>query len=307
MARELLSSTNAYIYKGYNNDHPYRGGDVPRQRRRPNEGVLNLGLRQVGNRTVLHDCYAHVPLRVLRPIYPDDTGVAYLYLLNPCGGVLGGDTYSIQATLDAGAQVYITTPSATKLYAAPDQPACQQLDFTLHDGAVLTYLPEPTIPFANAAFRQHMTVRLGDGAYAFLGEVLAPGRLARDEMFAYREYCASLRVEDPHGNIWLIDHTRLYPQQDDLHALGILEGYCYLGTFYALGHHPALDAALALVLHDLLDGDPHLVGSATTLAHGGIALRFLADTPTSANQALYQICNVLRQQVLGHPAVPRRI
>lgn len=280
---------------------------MPGQPRRPNEGVLHLGLRQVGNRTVLHDCYAHVPLRVLRPVYPDDTGTAYLYLLNPCGGVLGGDTYTIQATLDAGAQAYITTPSATKLYAAPDRPACQRLDFTVHDGAVLTYLPEPTIPFANAAFRQHMTVRLGDGAGAFLGEILAPGRLARGEMFAYREYSASLRVEDAHGDVLLIDRTRLHPQQDDLRALGMLEGFYYLGTFYALGDHAALDAALASALHDLLEGDPHLVGSATTLAQGGIAIRFLADTPMSANQALYRICNVLRQQVLGHPAAPHRI
>lgn len=280
---------------------------MPGQPRRPNEGVLNLGLRQVGHRTVLHDCYAHVPLRVLRPVYLDDTGTAYLYLLNPCGGVLGGDTYTIQATLDAGAQAYVTTPSATKLYAAPGQPACQQLDFTLRDGAVLTYLPEPTIPFANAAFRQHMTVRLGNGACAFLGEILAPGRMARDELFAYREYCTTLQVEDAHGDVLLIDRTRLHPQQDDLRALGMLEGYYYLGTFYALGDHTVLDATLALALHNLLDGDPHLVGSATPLAQSGIAIRFLADTPMSANQALYRICNLLRQQVLGHPAAPHRL
>jgi urease accessory protein UreH len=87
----------------------------------------------------------------------------------------------------------------------------------------------------------------------------------------------------------------------------MLEGYDYLGTFYALGDHAAFDAALAPALHDLLDGDPHLVGSATTLAQGGIAIRFLANTPMSANQALYRICNVLRQQVLGYPAAPHRI
>jgi urease accessory protein len=269
--------------------------------------VLRLGLRQVANRTVLHDCYAHVPLRVLRPIYPDDTGTAYLYLLNPCGGVLGGDTYTIHATLDAGAQAYITTPSATKLYAAPAQPACQQLDFTLHDGAVLTYLPEPTIPFANAAFRQYMTVRLGDGAGAFLGEILAPGRMARNEIFAYREYSTSLRVEDADGDIFLIDRTRLHPQQDDLRALGLLEGYYYLGTCYALGSFAARSATLAPALHDLLDDHPHLVGSATTLAQGGIAIRFLADTSIRANQALYRICKLLRQQVRGYPAAPHRI
>ena len=105
--------------------------------RHPVAGVLRLGLRRTGTRTVLYDCYARTPLRVLRPIYLDDTGMAYLYILNPCGGVVSGDTYTLHITLNPGAQAYVTTPSATQLYATLRTPAEQHIDFTLNPGTVL--------------------------------------------------------------------------------------------------------------------------------------------------------------------------
>ena len=146
--------------------------------------MLQLVLRRVGARTIVQDCYYHVPLQVLRHVYLDETGTAYVYLLNPGGGVLGGDTYTSTVTVGAGAHAYLTTPSATKLYAAPGAATQQHIEFTLHAGAVLRYLPEQTIPFANAALQQQMTIRLGPGACVFLGEIVAPGRLARGESFA---------------------------------------------------------------------------------------------------------------------------
>ena len=67
--------------------------------RRPNEGVLWLVLRRAGQRTVLHDCYFQVPLQVLRPLYLDEVGTAYVYLVSPCGGGGGGGNASINPPL----------------------------------------------------------------------------------------------------------------------------------------------------------------------------------------------------------------
>jgi urease accessory protein len=253
---------------------------------------------------VVQDCYSRVPLQVLRSLYLDDTGTAYVYLLNPGGGVLGGDIYSIAVTVETGAHAYLTTPSATKLYAAPGAATQQHIEFMLHTGAVLTYLPEQTIPFANAAFHQRMTIRLGTGACVFLGEIVAPGRLARGECFAYREYCTSLCVEDTQGRTLLLERTRLQPQRQALYGLGLLEGYPYLGTFYALGAD--LPATVADHLHDLLICRPRLIGSATMLEHGGLAVRLLGEDHQSVSRALYTVWNTLRQHVLGYPAVPHR-
>jgi len=271
------------------------------------EGILRLGLRRSGARTVLYDCYARTPLRVLRPLYLDDTGMAYLYLLNPCGGVVGGDTYTMHISLDAGAQAYVTTPAATQLYATLDAPAVQCIDLTLESGAVLADMPEQTIPFADAAFRQRLTVRLGRDAFVFLGDILAPGRAARRETFAYREYDSRLRVETlDGGDIRLLDRMRLQPQQDPLFCLGLMETYNYLGAFYALPGSGAIDPSLANRLHDMLASCPDLMGSASTLPHGGLAVRLLGQHHMPVRQALHAVWNLTRQALFGQPAAPLR-
>jgi len=275
--------------------------------RHPVEGVVQLGLRRRGERTVLYDCFARTPLRVLRPLYLDDTGMAYLYILNPCGGVVGGDTYTLHVVLDTGAQAYVTTPSATQLYATLHAPAEQHIDFTLNPGTVLAYFPEQTIPFANAAFRQRMTVRLGRDSFAFLGEILAPGRSAQRETFAYREYDSRLRVETlGDGAVRLFDHMRLQPQQEPLSCLGLMETYDYLGVFYALPGSGAIDPSLADRLHDVLALCPDLMGSASTLPHGGLTLRVLGRHHTPVRQALYTAWDLTRQALFGQPAAALR-
>jgi urease accessory protein len=268
--------------------------------------VLQLVLRSAGTRTIIADCYAHVPLQVLRPVYLDDSGTAYIYLLNPGGGVVGGDTYTMQITLEAAARAYLTTPSATRLYAAPEMPAQQHIDITLGAGAALTYLPEQTIPFAEAAFQQYLDIRLGPGAGIFLGDIVAPGRLARGEKFAYREYCSRIRITDTYGAMMVVDHCRLQPQRHNLAALGLLEGYAYLGTFYAVCQGTLLPSALVEQLHTLLAEQHSLVGSVTLLAHGGVAARLLGEDHRSVSQALLDLWRTLYQHLYGRTAVPHR-
>ncbi len=275
--------------------------------RRPVEGALQLGLRRTRERTVLYDCYARTPLRVLRPVYLDDTGMAYIYILNPCGGVVGGDTYTLHITLDPGAQAYVTTPSATQLYTTLHNAAEQSIDCTLNSRALLAYFPEQTIPFANAAFRQRTTIRLGPEALVCLGEILAPGRSARQETFAYRQYDSHLQVETLDGDLRLFDHMHLQPQQAHLSQLGLLEGYPYLGLFYALPGSGAIDSSLADRLHDALSACPDLLGSASTLAHGGLAGRILGRHHTPVRQALHVLWDLTRQALFGQPAAALRL
>ena len=271
--------------------------------RQPHEGVLYLVLRRAGQRTVLQECYFQVPLQVLRPLYLDEVGTAYVYLVSPCGGVVGGDTYDMIVVVETGARVCLTTPSATKLYATPGAPARQRLDITLQAGAVLEYLPEQIIPFAQAAFHQHTHVRLGAGACLMWLEIVAPGRLTRGEAFAYRDYDSRICVEDANGHVLLRERTRLRPGWQRLDGPGLFEGYAYLGTFYALAEETVLPTALVERVHALLAGHTRLIGSATLLAHGGMAVRVLGEDHTTVSEALHEVWDVVRRKLLGYPAV----
>jgi urease accessory protein len=240
----------------------------------------------------------------MRPHYLDASGTAYVYLLSPGGGVVGGDRYAVMVTLEAGARACMTTASATKLYASPDSTACQHFEVILQAGTVFEYLPEQIIPFARSAYHQQMTVRLGSGALAVLTEIVAPGRLARGETFAYHDYSSGLCVADAHGRVLLRERTRLQPRRWDAgSALGLLEGFHYLGTLYVLSESCGAPGELADDLHGLVTDRRHCIGGATALERGGVVVRLLAEDHDTVSRALHAVWDRVRRRLLGYPAV----
>jgi urease accessory protein UreH len=104
----------------------------------------------------------------------------------------------------------------------------------------------------------------------------------------------------------VVDHCRLQPQRHNLAALGLLESYAYLGTFYAVCQGTLLPSALVEQLHTLLAEQRSLIGSVTLLAHGGVAARLLGEDHRSVSQALFDLWRTLYQHRYGGTAVPHR-
>ena len=243
----------------------------------------------------------------MRPYYLDDSGTAYIYLLSPGGGVVGGDHYAISVTLEAGARACMTTASATKLYASPNSMARQRFEAILQAGTVFEYLPEQVIPFARSAFQQDMTVRLGSGALAVLMEIVAPGRLARGEAFAFCDYSSGLSVTDVRGRVLLRERTRLQPSRwGDGSGLGLMEGFHYLGTLYVLNESGSTPGELADDLHGLVADRPRCIGGASALEQGGVVVRLLAEDHATVSHALHAVWDRVRRWLLGYPAVQWR-
>jgi hypothetical protein len=86
----------------------------------------------------------------------------------------------------------------------------------------------------------------------------------------------------------------------------LLEGFDYLGSFYALGGGCGLPVPLADQLHVLLTDYPKLVGSATMLEQGGLAVRLLGMDHHTMSQALNAVWELVHRQVLGYAALPGR-
>src|SRR5207244_11936078 len=87
----------------------------------------------------------------------------------------------------------ITTPGATRLYRhrAGAADSEQRARFLVGDAGLLEYLPDAVIPYAGSRHVQRTEIRLGCGATLFWWEILAPGRLAAGERFAFER----LRVQ----------------------------------------------------------------------------------------------------------------
>src|SRR3989441_6087056 len=169
------------------------------------DGALALRFKRRGDRSVLTGCRWRLPLQVLAPLALDDAA-AIVSILNPTGGLVGGDRLVVDVAVGAGAHACLTTPSATKVYRTAVGPAEQAVRLTLAPGARLEWGPDHTIPFAGAALRQRVEAELPEGAALVLVDAFAAGRVARGEAWRFALLDSALSLRDAHG--WLL-HDRL--------------------------------------------------------------------------------------------------
>src|SRR5213594_3798599 len=119
------------------------------------DGTLALRFERRGDRSVLAGCRWRLPLQVLAPVALDDAA-AVVSILNPTGGLVGGDRLVIDVHAGPDTHACLTTPSATKVYRTSGPPAEQVVHLTLARGARVEWVPDHTIPFAGAAFSQRI-------------------------------------------------------------------------------------------------------------------------------------------------------
>src|ERR1043165_2373765 len=148
-------------------------------------GALSYEFKRQGSRTALTSSSCSSPWHHFPTSYLDDSGCAYTWLVNPSGGLVGGDHVSVEGKLHAGAPVFMTRSSATRVYRSLSEPAVHEVRVSVGPDARLEWMPEITIPFAGSRFRQSIHVDLAPGATVVLWDALASGRVAMQERWAF--------------------------------------------------------------------------------------------------------------------------
>src|SRR5712691_10696731 len=246
--------------------------EAPSPLRTGRDGFLGLAFERRAGRTVLTGRRFTLPLQALEPVDLDGTGAATLLLLNPTGGVLGGDHLETRAELGAGSHVCLSTPSATRVYRSTGPASVQRVIFRVGEGARLEYLPDHVIPSPGARLVQSIELELGPGASAILCDAWAVGRAARREAWAFHLHGA---------RGW--------------GGLGAAEGMAYVATVAGLSPtHPSLNE-LASSLSTALDGSAlDARAGVAVLARGGIVVRLLAPSAHALQRAIGRAWAVCR-------------
>lgn len=270
---------------------------------------LDFEVDAAAGHTVLAASRQQAPLKVVRAFTLED-GSALAHLHNVSGGLLGGDRLELHAHIGAGASVQLTTTGATRIYRprseAPD--AIQQSDIRVEENALLEYVPDPIIPFAGARFRQRTSIHLAQSAGLFWWEVLAPGREAHGELFAYERM--ELKM-----NIWAANQliaaesVCLQPRTRALSSLARMGDYRYWATFYVC--RAGADRKLWLTAEQSLrevasslSGDVRW--SISALVADGLAVRCLARQSRWVVAGLREIWNAAKSLLYGREAIPPR-
>lgn len=267
------------------------------------DGLLDLGMRRdPTGRTCIRTLHQRFPLRTTVPFYLDsqDRQMAFIYTQNPTGGVFEGDRLLTRVALEPHARVHLTTQSATKVFSMTADHAEQHYRFTLGESAVLEHMPDMLIPHAKAQLRQQIRVELAPGAGYIGAEVVAPGRVARDERFEYRSLQLVTSVLHD-GREMATDVVRLMPAERDPRGPGGLGSHDYLVTMTVATRGRSLDPTDFDAVAAEAVGD-NGVGAAGALPGGaGVAIRLLTDSSRSAAAATRHCWEHARSLLLNSP------
>lgn len=156
---------------------------------------INLELSRLRSGTRLTAVKHQGPLRIQKPFAQSD-GSCHLYLLHPPGGVVGGDTLTINVDTGAETQSLITSTSATRFYRSldPSLKQYQQINLRVGQQAHLDWVPLETILFEGSAARMFTEVHLDPTATYVGWEMLALGRRASGESFEKGSLTQSMRI-----------------------------------------------------------------------------------------------------------------
>jgi urease accessory protein len=261
--------------------------------------------------TVLQESSSNPPLKVVRAFQTAD-GAALIHLHNVSGGLLGDDRLAMSVQLSENAKVQITTTGATRIYRARESAsaATQKTEIALAENAFLEYLPDPIIPYAAARYAQQTTIHLAKNAGLFWWEILAPGREAHGELFAYDsvEMKTDIIAE---GQKIARERIQLDPKKYPLDSPARLGPYRYWATFYICkpGVDPAEWQALENKLREAASEFPTpnetRWGISTLPAHGAVC-RCLSMRGRDALQGLHQLWRVAKQSLYNAEAIPPR-
>ena len=272
----------------------------------PWHASLQLDYTLEGTRTVARHAH-NGPLRILQSLYPEGDAVCHNVLVHPPGGLVGGDTLDISATVGPGAHGLVTTPGATRFYRSTGERALQRTHLTLAEGARLEWLPLEAVCYNACNAENHLTLNLAPGAECMGWDVTALGLPHAGQPFDTGRFVQ--HIEAP--GLWLergvidaADHRLLES------PLGLAGQRCMASLFFVVGtplerarRDTALDAARAVM-------DAHaLKASAGATSPNGqvVVVRALAPQVEPAMQLLQQVRAAWRAALWQLCAEPPRI
>ncbi|YCH17729.1 urease accessory protein UreD [Arthrobacter sp. D1-29] len=262
--------------------------------------MLELVISERGGRSVASRQFHEGALRVLRPHYLDDSGQVCYVVVNPGGAYLGADLFVVDLEVRDGADLLLTTQSATKIYRTPGSFAEQRMAVRLGEGARLELMPDQLIAYREASYRQRTQITVRPSSSLVMAEVITPGWSPEGTSFRYEELRLrnEIHVDTDSGvELLALDSVLIRPPLNDVTGLGFMEGFSHLGSLMVVDAR--VDQALADELLTLTNEHRAYTGvslTRTVAGTTGVALRSLSNSTGELNRLLAACTALLRKR-----------
>ncbi|MEA5622609.1 urease accessory protein UreD [Nostoc sp. UHCC 0251] len=263
-------------------------------------GKLNLVYADRQGKTQLIYNHQQAPLKVQRPFYPEGEKVCHSVILHTAGGMVGGDRLSSNIHLQPQTQALITTAAASKIYRSNGLQARQTIHIQVDAGACLEWLPQETILFNDAIFRQDLRVELATGGSWLGWEITRFGRSARGEKFLQGEWRSHTEIWQEGIPLW-IDRQWLRGSEETFHSPHSLAGKPIVGSLVWVGG--AVSGEIVEKTRNLWDGKGE--AGVSRLQHG-LLCRYRGASTSEARNWFIDVWQMLRVSFLNRGnCIPR--
>lgn len=266
------------------------------------DGRLALDFAHRHGATILSGRRHQGPLRLLRPFYPEGKALCHAAILHPPGGLVGGDSLHLMATLAEGCGVLLTTPAAGKVYRSAAGLVRQRTELTIAGSSSLEWLPHEQILYDGAQLEQHTHIRLESDSMFMGWELSILGRPGSGEQFCCGSWSNTIQV-DLAQQVLFLDIMRLEGGSPLCAAPWGLGGARVLGTWLAWDPaHRLLDA-----LRAALDSPQPDHWWAATHIQQLVVLRYLGSSLREARALFEKTWQLARPLLLGRPPCTPRL
>lgn len=253
-------------------------------------GELELRYSFRNNQTQLVHSKNIAPLKIQRPFYGQDKQICQTLILNTAGGVVGGDKLLQNLYLGEKTQVLINTPSAQKVYRSQGLEARQEINLHIEPGAFLQFLPQESIIFNGAYYRQHLKIELAPTATWLGWEITRFGRSARGERFITGKWSSATEVYQAGKPIW-IDRQALWGNPKLIDSPNGLAGMTVVGTLAWISHPVSIDF-LSQIRQLWSDSYTEAQIDVTRLL-SGLVCRYRGNSTTEVKQLFEAVFDIL--------------
>ena len=146
------------------------------------KGKLKLSFINSDAETSIYDLHQSGALKVLIPKAKSKHAEAVL--INTGGGIVAGDSLSIEVTSYENTNTWITTQASEKVYKSNGELSLLKTKINLGDDSILFWCPKETILFNNSKFKRNLDFNIKSSSKMLVIENIVFGRLASGELNA---------------------------------------------------------------------------------------------------------------------------
>lgn len=208
---------------------------------------VRVSCREEKGKTFLKDSFYDIPYKVVH--YGSRRNERHLEIMLMCysPGVMDGDLLEMEIGCHKKSEMRLFTQSYNKIHPMKFG-AKQRTKVHIEEGAILQYLPHPTIPFKDAVFDSETIITIEKGGHLIWSEITTAGRVHSEEIFEFSKLHTRTKV---YYDTRLIVYDNLYfaPKEQPIGGMLFFEGFTHQATLMVVSEFAS---ALKAELDELL-------------------------------------------------------